>query len=399
MKVLEKEFNVVIPKDEIGFITMFITEEFANEQSKEGKPVVVIAMHGNTTASSMADAVNKLIGEESIYAYDMPLDKSTDQAYQELKDHVLSIHQGAGVLILADMGSLTMFGEWISEETGIKIRAIDMVTTLIALEVARKALIGLSIDEIYNEVIHKNIHSITYTNDTMRRFQGLEDNVIVTMCITGEGSAVKIKNLVENQLDLEGKNIQIIPMSVLDREDMLIKIKRIAKDKNILAIVGTLNPELHGIPFVSASELFLNKDFNRLQAIVNTSNYFTKEDFDKREICKNVLDVFSESIQSYDLEVFLEKILEFIDESEKAFKMPLNIESVVGLTMHIACVIERILQDAENTVVFPNKEIYKDKHFEDLLKLNELLKPFYKEFGVKICEDEQLYIYSLVKKM
>ncbi len=56
------------------------------------------------------------------------------------------------------MGSLTTFGgDMIEEETGIKIRTIEMVSTPMVLEVLRKAIVGYSIDEIL-ESLKTNIN-------------------------------------------------------------------------------------------------------------------------------------------------------------------------------------------------------------------------------------------------
>jgi transcriptional regulatory protein LevR/transcriptional regulator with AAA-type ATPase domain len=396
---LKEEYNINIPRDEIGFITMFITDEFINQQNRYEKSVVLIAMHGNSTASSMADVVNKLIGGESTFAYDMPLDKSTDTAYKELKEYIVSINQGGGVLLLADMGSLTMFGEVISEETGIKIRAIDMVTTLIALEAGRKASIGVGIDEIYNEIMNKSAFNLNYNNDIFPRSNGNKDNVVITMCITGEGSAVKLKNMIENQLYLEDENIQVIPVSIIDREDMISKVKRISKDKNILVVVGTINPELHGIPFISASELFMDKDYNRLKGIIKSNHGAMQEEQELKDICQQVLESFREDIKSYDLNTFYQLLLKFISSIERGFNLRLDIDTLVGLTMHLACAIERIISNKGEVLSYSKKPELIALYKNDLEALRLMLISFERSFNVSLNENELWYIYTLIKKI
>uniref|UniRef100_UPI00058F5DFC sigma-54-dependent transcriptional regulator n=1 Tax=Clostridium polynesiense TaxID=1325933 RepID=UPI00058F5DFC len=78
---LEKKHEVFIPEDEIGFIAMFLTVDELENQCAEDRPIVVIAMHGRATASSMAEVVNKLVGANNVYAYDMSLEKDPQAAY------------------------------------------------------------------------------------------------------------------------------------------------------------------------------------------------------------------------------------------------------------------------------------------------------------------------------
>ena len=86
--------------------------------------MVLIAMHGDSTASSVADVVNSLAGCGNTYAYDMPLDKDMQQACDELKAMIQELDRGQGILLLYDMGSLRTMAEVISKETGVQIRTV-----------------------------------------------------------------------------------------------------------------------------------------------------------------------------------------------------------------------------------------------------------------------------------
>lgn len=394
---LEKEYSILVPKDEIGFITMFITDEFVSQKEDNEAVVILIAMHGNSTASSMADVVNKLIGEENTFGFDMPLEKSTKTAYEELKEYIPSINKGGGVLMLADMGSLSMFGELISQETGVKIKSIDMVTTLIALEASRKAAMGTDIDDIYNEVIHKNLFNIYYSND-YTKLDKSKENVIITMCLTGEGSAIKLKNMVEEQLYIDDKNIQVIPMSISDKEDMHIRVKRVLKEKNIIAIIGTVNPELHAIPFISASELFLDKDFTKLKSIINVRKDISANRQSIEEICDKIIENFRDDIKLYDLDTFRDILVDSLNKIEEFYSIEMDLDTLVGLSMHMVCALERIL-GREEVVTFSRKDSFKALYSKDIEKLKYLLRNIEDKFEIIINEDELCYIYSLIKRV
>ena len=81
---MEKELGVPMSIDEAVLLTLFLCEGNETHKAEDG-PVVLIAMHGDSTASSVADVVNSLAGCGNTYAYDMPLDKDMQQACDELK--------------------------------------------------------------------------------------------------------------------------------------------------------------------------------------------------------------------------------------------------------------------------------------------------------------------------
>ena len=72
---IETEFKVRLPIDEVVLITLFVVETSV-QSAVINKPVVLIAMHGDATATSIAEAVNALVMGDNTYAYDLSLDKN-----------------------------------------------------------------------------------------------------------------------------------------------------------------------------------------------------------------------------------------------------------------------------------------------------------------------------------
>ncbi|MBA5771171.1 hypothetical protein H3285_32535, partial [Escherichia coli] len=62
--------------------------------------------------------------------------------YEKLKQTVIKLNPVKGVLILSDMGSLTSFGNMLTEELGIRTKTVTMVSTPVVLEAMRKASLG-----------------------------------------------------------------------------------------------------------------------------------------------------------------------------------------------------------------------------------------------------------------
>ncbi len=169
-----------------------IPDNTFNDKSQDKVKVILIA-HGESTATSMADVSNRLLGENYIIPINAPIDVAPSKVLESLKIGIQDNPTSAGYLLLVDMGSLTTFADVIKKEFQVDIKVISLVSTLHVLEAARKALIGSSLDEIYNDVlmvnsyveIHKNISNPSSDSDKV---------LIVTACLTGEGAAIAIKN-------------------------------------------------------------------------------------------------------------------------------------------------------------------------------------------------------------
>ena len=63
IQVIEKTFNIQVPLDEIGYITLFLGKDILsmnNINTKENVKII-LCMHGDTTATSMSQFVNELV--------------------------------------------------------------------------------------------------------------------------------------------------------------------------------------------------------------------------------------------------------------------------------------------------------------------------------------------------
>ncbi len=148
--LIEQELSIEIPFDEIGFLTMFLTEEVVDTSlSQENQVEVIVMMHGRSTATSMVETVQELLSIESGIALDMPLTVEVKAMYEKLKQTVIKLNPVKGVLILSDMGSLTSFGNMLTEELGIRTKTVTMVSTPVVLEAMRKASLGRGLEDIY----------------------------------------------------------------------------------------------------------------------------------------------------------------------------------------------------------------------------------------------------------
>ncbi|AWI05237.1 sigma 54-interacting transcriptional regulator [Clostridium drakei] len=384
---LEEEFNIKIPLQETEFIAMFLCIDDFDGDKIAYKPIIVVAMHGESTASSMTEVANKLVGGNNVYGYDMTLDKNPQTAYIELKDFIRTNHQGFGVILLVDMGSLGMFGELISEETGIEIRVIDMVSTLLVIECARKALTNNNINIICEEAKQSVSFLNNYNISLSETYIPRKDNIIITNCITGEGSAIKVKNMIEEKINLSSRDIQIVPLSASDREEMYNTINILSKNNKILAIVGTVNPNVYGIPFIPVSELFLDSNYTRLKDIVNRIK--TLENF-----YNEIFQSLESEIEELNMDDFRPLCTNFLDNVKENITDNIDIYMVSGLILHLACAIMRLI-NKENTPKCTNKQKVMS-YSKEYDSLKEALRPIERFYNIKFSDDEFCHILIII---
>ncbi|MGG7058832.1 sigma 54-interacting transcriptional regulator [Clostridium nigeriense] len=286
-EIAKERLNINIPEDEIGFITMYLKNYKREVKEEEGKVSVIVMTHGRV-ATAMAEVANKFLGVEHAIGIDMDFRDSPDIMLEKAIKCVKEHDQGKGCILLVDMGSLVTFGDIITAKTGIETEIIGRVDTLMVLEAVRKsALTDQSLDEIIQDLENESkgygLNQYYIENNNL-------SNTIVTLCITGKGAALKIKEYVESQIDLIGKNVEVISLGFMDG-DITESLSKISKNKNIKAIVGTINPEFRSIPFISLEEIMrglgvekLNdivsdKEENKLSEIINKDVVFVNESY------------------------------------------------------------------------------------------------------------------------
>ncbi|TDT51072.1 sigma 54-interacting transcriptional regulator [Fonticella tunisiensis] len=388
---LEKRYKISIPDDDIGFMAMFLAVDDTEMQRMENRPIIVIAMHGRSTASSMAEVVNKLVGANNVYAYDMSLDKSSQVAYEELKELIVKKHQGAGVMLLVDMGSLGVFGELISKETEIDIKVVNMVSTPVAIECSRKAVIDTDINKIYDDISSAISQYTPYNSEKiLQSYRTNSDNVIITLCTTGEGSAVKLKNYIESRLNINRYGMQVLPMSLNNNEFTYNIINNLSKKKNIVAIVGTIDPKIPGIPYISTSEVFSGNNCGKLGFIIDKL-YKTEYEDEKHDDYNIFLETLKSEISNIDLSNFEKLYREFLVRLEQKINKNIEYGISIGLMMHMGCAISSMVEGKQTAACY-SKNLLKEKYNFEFKCIKESLADIENFYNIDFSDDEVCFI-------
>jgi len=385
---IEKIYNIRLPIDEVIFITMFICEK-SQIDSTDRKPVVLIAMHGSNTASSIADVINTLVKGNNTYSYDLSLDKNPQVAYEELKNLVISINRGEGIIVIYDMGSLKTIAEMISSELGIKMKMIEMPVTLLGLDCARKAMMDTNIDNIYENVM-ESYKKTAWLNNKIY-YRNSNRDVIITLCMTGEGGATQIKNYIEK--NIKNNHVEIISLATSDKNYLLTEINEIRKDKNILCLVGTYNPELYGLPFVSIKRIF-ESNHEDLKKILKIE---TKTQLGN-DIYEGIYEYLNEQLTYIDVAMLKVSMSSVMDDIKDGIDNSLSEEQELGLFMHIACSVNRIVSKEDIYINIHTNEIIK-KYSAIFKIISKALNRLENAFNIIFPDSEVANIISIIKKL
>ncbi|MEW9122867.1 MAG: sigma 54-interacting transcriptional regulator [Thermotaleaceae bacterium] len=380
-KMIEKELYIELPLDEIGYITMFFsTESIEQNYSHDNERVgVLLLMHGNTTATSMAEVVNRLIGERQVEALDMPLEIPPEDFYQVVKEKVVDIHQGKGVLIMVDMGSLVNFGDMIYEETGIQIMSVDMVSTLTVLEACRKSVMNRSLKEIYDSC--KEIYPHQRSKISEQGFA--KRNAIITACFTGEGAAERLIQVLENNLKLDGET-EIKALNLLDRKSFSEELEEYRKKWKVLAVVGTVEVNIPEVPFISAYDILTGEGMKQLQEIVDKENLYYRMGISLKE-----------HLTAIDPQQIIIHVRAILEDIQRELQIMLEESELVGMLLHICFMLEKV-KKRESLIPYKNKQEVFSKYSREFTIVKQQMKEIEEILDVEIGVDEICYLTKII---
>ena len=332
---IEEHYHIEVPRNEIEYFALLLVSTMEDE--KDEKVVIIVATHGKSTAASMVEVAQGLFGsnDANLVAIDMPLDINPKEILEKMICKLNELNYQKGVLLLVDMGSLANFGTLIMEKLPVKVKTIDMVSTPLILEAMRKAdIVGMDLDSIYDSLVNFKGYDIDISVPEEKAKE-----VIVTICTSGEGAAIKLKELIEEELEsITNRKVDVIPIGVNQMKASILDLQTSYK---IIAAVGMVKPPLD-IPFIPLEKVISGEAREFLRKILKSDLKLVKNDKNVvvRNLCEESLEKFltylnPKKIMSVliDFQSVLEK------ESKRKWSNPLRIRLIV----HCGCALERMV--------------------------------------------------------
>lgn len=343
------------------------------------KPVVLYAMHGKGTATSLCAVTNALSGEENCYGYDMDLEIDAKTAKEELKSLLLRIDRGAGVLVIYDMGSIKTIVDTIVEETDRKICCLHMPITLIGIDAAQKCRNEGDIYTVYHS-IRKELNDRRYHNFPSK-------NVIITLCHTGDDGARYLKEYIDRHSRL---NIKTIALNITGRKLLLKEAMELKRSYNIHAFVGTYDPKLLGIPFISSAALLNVEPKNVDRVLMFEPVSLPAADYTQ------VYEYLQEELKFTSVAKLKQVLPKVVDELTVVYD--LETERMQGIFIHLACVVERILSGGKSVRNAWTGNLVEALD-EDYRAVSRILRPLERAFKIIIDDNAIATLIVILKKL
>ena len=383
IKIIEKKTELVLPLDEAGFMAMFFSVDKDKESNKGNKVKIIVVTHGNSTATSMCDVANRILGVEYAVGFNLHLDMAIHEMIDRVKSFVKHDMNLEGYLLLVDMGSLTTLREILEGEFHLPVKAICNVSTLYVLEATRKALLGRSISEIYNDTLKVSTLNSTELEETILE-ESVKKAIILTVCITGEGSAIVTKNFIESNLVLDGRLFEIFTMNIVGIENIESRISKLQEKRNILCVVSSFRLNIK-IPQFNLEDILSLKGISDIQNIVDIQNTYYK-----------MGQTFKEHLKNIDAENAFKDIQHLILEIEEFLGIKMEVDKSIGIVLHIGCMLDRLKK--ENVIVkYPHKEEFMEVNQKLFHSVKKALVPLMEKYDVNINEDEICFITNFFK--
>lgn len=262
-RLIEARYHIDLPMDEIGYIALYLHKPKVEDEGKVG---VIIAAHGGV-GHALLDIASKLLNVNHGKSFDMGFERDPQEDFEDLLKIICEADEGKGVLLLVDMGSLLTFGEIAQARTGIRIETINRVDTMMVIEALRRSILPeTTLDDLVDAI--ENLGETFPKNCVDRRMDALKPRAIVTACFTGEGAAVYCSQRLKKLFGTKLRDISLLHIGMIGKNDINHKIYEIMRKYEIIAVVGSVDPQLDRIPYISLKDLMDETGVSKLERLL-----------------------------------------------------------------------------------------------------------------------------------
>jgi transcriptional regulator with AAA-type ATPase domain/transcriptional regulatory protein LevR len=342
---LRMEIAMDLPEEETELIAHFLTpaEETSTELVAEQELAVILVTHGSSTASSMAEVTNYLLGNRVIKAIDMPLNMAVGETYEWVKQTINRLSNIKGALLLVDIGSLITMGDTIQHELNVPIKTLSSVNLPMVLEAGRQSLLSdQTLDGMYEAA--KKALTVFMDKDQQEK-EARKKRLIATVCFTGEGAAQLLESWLENQLSKLDDDVIIRAVRI----DPITKDTSVLNDlKNyydVVVIIGTVPVSIEGIPYIPAWELLQNEGISRLHKLLEISRKAELPHFSEDISANEIYNLIIRGLQEITRYVNPKAIGDLLRDQMPAIRNYYGWDNSreLGMWMHIGSLIDRLI--------------------------------------------------------
>lgn len=358
------------------------------DPSSRRKSVGVILPHGYSTATSMADAANRILHTRVFEALDLPYD-------QQLKDIVGSLQQIVDrfsyvdeMVILVDMGSLQDIHKSLGATQGMSLGIINNVSTGLALEVGAGLIDGRGVSDILSTAAEQCRSTFSVVE------RSAQQDAILFCAEGGIDAAEKIKSLVAQSLPSD-IGVRLVAR---DWRQLLANgsTDTLFSTYNVLAIIGTDDPRIAGIGFVALEDLVSGEGIQRVDhAFAHLLDADGLRAFHQNLVKNLTLKNVVESITILNPNKLFSEIESAVTRLQQLTGDTVGGRVTIGLYMHLCCLVERLVTRSP-IESYADEERFATEHASFIEAFRQSFADISAHYRVEVPVTEIAYAYDYV---
>jgi len=378
--------NIDIQLSEINIIFLMLNINFYNKDIANQDIVGIVLSHGYSTASSIADAVNSLLGVQIFEGIDMALDTNVDDISKRINQFIALNPAYKNIILMVDMGSLEDIGKKII--CNVNIGVINNISTGLALNIGNKMLQGLILEDILRIACEeaqcqykifaytKKERAIVFTNDA-----GINiSQRLASLFKSSLSNTIEIKFL---EYDYQALLSNGIHDTLFKTYDVILMIKPIA-----------LN--ISDVNSVSLEDIISFKDIKKVNdALSNDLNDEEIEIFNQQLLKNFSLESVMENLTILNASKLLDHVSETIQLLQNLMGSKFQSKTIIGIYIHTCLLIERLV--TKNAIVtYDGIDDFEKEQQVFINQVNQSFKRLLRHYNVKMPISEIAYLYNYI---
>lgn len=375
--------------DALSQTLLFIdVKDTADATSVGRERVGIILAHGYSTATSIADAANRILHRRVFEAIDMAYDQQFSDVAGQLSRLLERFAHASTVTVLVDMGSLAEVDKAIHGISNGDLYVVNNVSTGLAIEIGSALISNDDLEETLNR-------SAKLLAPSYRVIRGARGRDVIAFCSeNGSDAADRIRQLVASSLP-DTADIRLV---TTDFPDLVHKGDGapIFGSYRVRAIMGTMDPGVSCVPFIGLEDILMNGSSEALDRVLaHTLGPSGIAQF-HTDLLKNVtLRSVTESITILDTERLFSEAEKALSHLQDLLGKRIEQRKVIGIYVHLCGLIERLV--TKNFIeTHPRGDSFVEEHADYVLWFRESFHDLAQRYRVDIPVSEIAYVYDFM---
>ena len=348
----------------------------------------IVCCHGYSTATSIADAANRILRAHVFDAVDMTYDQQVTDVVRPIMRLIDRYPYCKSAVLLVDMGSLTDLVSALRQKTDIDIVTINNASTGLALEVGSALRSGEDVEAGLSQIA-----SLCTPTFSVSRCERVSD-AIVFCSESGMDAADMIRRLFAESLPA-GAAPELVVVDYYELVANGLAAPALSR-VSVRGIVGTMDPGIEGVPFLALESVLyegptelLDKVFSRY--LDNRGAEAFHANLIKRLTLQNVI----ASITILNPEKLYAEVSRAVGLLTELTGEPIAPAATLGLYVHLCCLVERLVTKTP-VAAHANEKSFSQAHGDFIEAFRSSFADIAAHYRVEVPVTEIAYVFDYI---